>query len=161
MKFPKLPYSMLTALMVAMGPSKSSLASSCVKKTFDQAIQKADVIFLGKVTTVQYDPISQGKFKGMAGGGAFCGDKDLTFSVEQMWKGEQTDQIKVFSGDGCVRLGGYFKQGQTVLVYAFKSEEKLATSICNRTREKEEVVQNDLSFEEEIQKLNERFPKTK
>lgn len=58
----------------------------------------------------------------------------VKFSVEQAYSGVTGTEVEVFTGRGGGDCGYGFKIGQRYLVYAYRSEDKLTTSICTRTR---------------------------
>lgn len=119
-------------------------ASSCRISDNDTAIKNAKAIFIGKVTEIDVlnrDKYPDGEYYGK------CGDKIISFSFSKIYKGEIDDNIKIFSSDGCVGLGGYFDNGREYLVYAYEAKEKgwygkssseinagqLYSTVCGRT----------------------------
>ena len=56
------------------------------------------------------------------------------FSVEQSYSGVSGTQVEVFTGQGFGDCGHPFRTGVRYLVYAYRNEDKLTTSICTRTR---------------------------
>jgi hypothetical protein len=124
-------------------------------REFDDAVEKSDYIFLGISKKVEFDKASQDKFKGIAGGGdSMCGDKYVTFEVKKQWKGKKESEIKIFSPDGCVGLGGYFSEGREYLVYAGVYDGKIMTSVCGRSRDVTEPVPESKTADDDIKKLD-------
>lgn len=58
----------------------------------------------------------------------------VKFSVEQSYHGVAGTEIEVFTGRGGGDCGYGFTTGQRYLVYAYRYNDKLSTSICTRTR---------------------------
>ena len=56
------------------------------------------------------------------------------FSVQQSYSGVAGAEIEVFTGRGGGDCGYQFKIGERYLVYAFRDQEKLTTSICSSTK---------------------------
>src|SRR5215217_7008112 len=60
--------------------------------------------------------------------------KAVKFSIEQSYLGVAGTELEVFTGRGGSDCGYGFKIGQRYLVYAYRYENKLTTSICTRTK---------------------------
>jgi len=56
------------------------------------------------------------------------------FAVEHSYLGVEGTEVEVFTGSGGGDCGYRFAAGKRYLVYAYRSENKLATSICSRTK---------------------------
>ena len=69
----------------------------------------------------------------------------VKFSVEQAYSGEIGTEVEVFTGRGGGDCGYGFQVGQRYLVYAYRYQEKLSTSICTRTRLFSQATE-DLAF---------------
>lgn len=67
------------------------------------------------------------------------------FSVEQSYLGVYGTEVDVFTGYGGGDCGYAFKIGQRYLVYAYRNNDKLATSICTRTKSFS-TANEDLAF---------------
>lgn len=69
----------------------------------------------------------------------------VKFSVEQAFSGVTGTEVEVFTGRGGGDCGVGFRMGQRYLVYAYRHENKLSTSICTRTRLFSQATE-DLAF---------------
>lgn len=69
----------------------------------------------------------------------------VKFSVEQAFSGVTGTEIEVFTGQGGGDCGVGFRTGQRYLVYAYRYQDKLTTSICTRTRLFSQAAE-DLAF---------------
>ncbi|HXQ69139.1 MAG TPA: carboxypeptidase regulatory-like domain-containing protein [Pyrinomonadaceae bacterium] len=69
----------------------------------------------------------------------------VKFSVEQAYSGVTTTEVEVFTGRGGGDCGYGFKVGQRYLVYAYRYQDKLSTSICSRTQLFSQATE-DLAF---------------
>jgi len=69
----------------------------------------------------------------------------VKFSVEQAYSGVTGTEIEVFTGRGGGDCGVRFKAGQRYLVYAYRYQDKLTTSICTRTKPFSQATE-DLAF---------------
>src|ERR1700752_2447830 len=58
----------------------------------------------------------------------------VKFSVEQAYSGVTGTEVEVYTGRGGGDCGYGFQIGQRYLVYAYRHEDRLTTSICTRTR---------------------------
>jgi 5-hydroxyisourate hydrolase-like protein (transthyretin family) len=56
------------------------------------------------------------------------------FSVEQSFLGDTGTEVEVFTGNGGGDCGYGFRIGERYLVYAYRSQNRLVTTICSRTR---------------------------
>jgi hypothetical protein len=67
------------------------------------------------------------------------------FAVEQSFLGVAGTEVEVFTGRGGGDCGYGFKIGQRYLVYAYRYQDKLTTSICTRTKLFSQATE-DLAF---------------
>ena len=58
-----------------------------------------------------------------------------TFSVSNVWKGPQSQEIIVASERNGASCGYEFKEDEEYLVYSFGEKDNLRTNICTRTKE--------------------------
>ncbi|HEU0144158.1 MAG TPA: hypothetical protein VFQ47_05180 [Nitrososphaera sp.] len=87
----------------------------------------------------------------------------IKFKVEQIWKGEDTEEIIMRAVAGtfsnghkwnAVGCGYYFEQGKKYLIYADGSKDKLSVHLCSRTKlleaaEREVEILHSLKRKEE------------
>ncbi|EJV87733.1 MULTISPECIES: cobalt transporter CbiN [Bacillus cereus group] len=110
---------------------EKSYACDCINVSPEDAFQKNDVVFEGKVLEVQE--------KGEGG------IKTL-FEVKKIWKGTSSSRIIIYTSvSSCVFR---FAEGGEYLVFSsYRGEEKLETSICSGTKrlDEAEIEKNALS----------------
>lgn len=119
----------------------NAYASSCTQAALPQAIESADVIFRGTVTSVEFEKESfftsllKGELSPSAGGAGGCGKKDVVFTISKTWKGAPDAEAVVSSEDACAGPGAMFEVGREYLVFAKLGvhEGVLATASCSRT----------------------------
>jgi hypothetical protein len=87
---------------------------------------KASVVFAGLVTGSARVTLKQGDYT--------ISKKVVDLKVDQAYKGIGGSEVQVLTGLGDSDCGYGFRVGEKYLVYAFRNENKLETSICTRTR---------------------------
>ncbi len=112
--------------------SEKSYACDCINVSAEEAFQKNDVVFEGKVIEV-------GRKEGVG--------IEVLFEVKKIWKGTNSSQIIVYTNGGdCVF---HFVEGGEYLVYSSQrgSEKQLHTNSCSRTKrlDEAEIERNTLS----------------
>ena len=110
---------------------EKSYACDCINVSPEDAFQKNDVVFEGKVLEVQE--------KGEGG------IKTL-FEVKKIWKGTSSSQIIIYTSVSSCAFR--FAEGGEYLVFSsYRGEEKLETSICSGTKrlDEAEIEKNALS----------------
>ncbi len=125
-------YSLLLSIAVSFLAAGAE-ASSCMPPTLKEAVNKAQVIFKGTVSKVEFiEPRRAALIKDPAHLKGDCGDKYVTFAVETVWKGKADKESVVYSSDGCVGLGGYFHAGERKIMFLTEDKEYgLSTFVCN------------------------------
>ncbi|EPZ0456097.1 cobalamin biosynthesis protein CbiN [Bacillus sp. CD3-5] len=104
--------------------SEKSYACDCINVSAEEAFQKNDVVFEGKVIEV-------GRKEG--------GGIEVLFEVKKIWKGTNSSQIIVYTNGGdCVF---HFVKGGEYLVYSSQRglEKQLHTNSCSRTKRLDEA----------------------
>ncbi|EJR37835.1 MULTISPECIES: cobalt transporter CbiN [Bacillus] len=110
---------------------EKSYACDCINVSPEDAFQKNDVVFEGKVLEVQE--------KGEGG------IKTL-FEVKKIWKGTSSSRIIIYTSVSSCAFR--FAEGGEYLVFSsYRGEEKLETSICSGTKrlDEAEIEKNALS----------------
>lgn len=87
----------------------------------------AAVVFVGTATGLRAEPRSNQKQVDWT-------PRVFKFSVEQSYLGVAGTEIEVSTGSGGGDCGYEFKIGERYLVYAYQSDNRLATGICTRTK---------------------------
>ncbi|PGM53811.1 cobalamin biosynthesis protein CbiN [Bacillus cereus] len=126
-----LPVVVICSFILIIFPEKS-YACDCIKKSPEDAFQKNDVVFEGKVVEVQRKE----------GVGA-----EVLFEVKKIWKGTSSSQIIIYTNGGdCVF---HFLEGEEYLVFSSQrgEEKQLYTHSCSGTKrlDEAEMEKNALS----------------
>jgi hypothetical protein len=122
-------------------PWKASACSCVTPASALDALQGADVVFLGTVTRIT--SVNQTNT---------WASKEVAFSVSDVWKGAVAPRTLLVTGSGAGDCGYVFTRGDTYLVYAYASNpgspvfsigdirieipltsRQLSTAICTRT----------------------------
>lgn len=113
---------------VFMIDPETSYACSCVKEpTVQEEMQNKTAVFSGKVTGIRE---SRKWFSSSAD------PIEVTFEVEQVWKGEVRKKQTIYTAMSSASCGNDFITGAEYMVYAHRNSDsgKLETNICSRTR---------------------------
>ncbi|MGW6192615.1 cobalamin biosynthesis protein CbiN [Bacillus cereus] len=117
------PVVIICSFILIVFPEKS-YACDCINVSAEDAFQKNDVVFEGKVIEV-------GRKEG--------GGIEVLFEVKKIWKGTTSSQIIVYTNGGdCVF---HFVEGGEYLVFSSQreSEKQLYTHSCSRTKRLDEA----------------------
>ena len=121
--------------------AQTAMACSCVAPgTPCESYGRAAAVFVGTVTSVR-DSQQQQRAKDLTerrkqedAGEIDWSPMAYKFAVEQAYLGVAGGEIEIFTGHGGGDCGVTFQTGQRYLVYAYRSKNKLTTSICTRTK---------------------------
>ena len=104
----------------------TALACTCVpSKGVAQDVEISSAVFSGKVIEIKRHDRTAEPFWQV----------EVIFEVDKSWKGVDKRIVSVFTSSGSASCGYGFKKGRTYLVYTGGSpQERLSTSICNRTK---------------------------
>jgi len=117
-------------LFVAFFTIKSPVAHACscaMPPTVKEELGRKSAIFKGKVTGIK-----------MPETGEFISSADLvaiTFQVDQVWKGKLEEETTIYTvrdSASCGYVG--FRENKEYVVFAYKSEDKLQTGMCELTK---------------------------
>jgi len=117
---------LLTTLLLAA--PVPAYACSCVEGTPPrQALDRAAAVFAGTVLDVNTFalPLLDNSLQPVR----------VTFEVNQVWKGEVAGRAVIRTAQDSAACGYDFAAGTAYLVYAYQSEDGLATGLCERTTE--------------------------
>lgn len=118
-----LPVVIICSFILIIFPEKS-YACDCINVTAEDAFQKNDVVFEGKVIEV-------GRKEGVG--------IEVLFEVKKIWKGTTSSQIIIYTNGGdCVF---HFVEGGEYLVFSSQrgSEKQLHTHSCSGTKRLDEA----------------------
>ena len=116
------PALFVTFLLLLFISVRPAMACTCVRPpTPVIALDRADVVFAGKVTHISR---ARGEY----------GDvHKVLFRVDAYWKGERGAEIVIETATNSAACGFPFEQGEKYLVYSNISGDALSTTICTRT----------------------------
>lgn len=100
------------------------LLNLTLKQQVRKAQKRSQALFVGKVIQVLQETEAYGV--------------SVKFRVEKVWKGKLSQQVTIFTGNGGGDCGYRFEIGESYLVYASGSNERLSTNICQRTAPRSE-----------------------
>ena len=92
---------------------------SCLEITPEQAFEDADIVFSGLVRDIA-----------LGDSGTYF---EATIDVDDLWKGEVSDEITVLTEIDSAACGFSFDIGYEYLVYAYSYDWGIYTNICTRT----------------------------
>ncbi|KAA0748781.1 cobalamin biosynthesis protein CbiN [Bacillus sp. AY3-1] len=118
-----LPVVIICSFILIIFPGKS-YACDCINVSAEDAFQKNDVVFEGKI-------IGVGRKEGV--------EIEVLFEVKKIWKGTTSSQLIVYTNGGdCVF---HFVEGGEYLVYSSQrgSEKQLHTHSCSGTKRLDEA----------------------
>jgi hypothetical protein len=117
-------------LLIFLCPPRAAEACSCapypddLEKAVAMAYAQADVVFLGDALAMRNTVLGS------------LGQREVTFSVRDRWKGSIPDTTSVRTNIGEIACGYNFKRRNSYLVFAHWDEQRqhLTTSFCDLTR---------------------------
>jgi hypothetical protein len=112
------------AVLLALIPQQVHACSCVVPGPPADALAKASAVFAGKIIAWQFP----------ASSGSSMNSMQITFDVEQVWKGRSFQTLTVYtviSGSTCSYS---FLADREYLVYAYGGESRLQVSLCSRTK---------------------------
>ncbi len=121
--------------LIFLCPPQAAEACMCMpfpddfEKAVATAYARADVVFLGDALAMR---------------NTFLGSlqqREVTFSVRDLWKGSTADTTLVRTNIGEIACGYNFKEGNSYLVFAYWDQQLqlLTTSFCDLTRTEAEA----------------------
>ena len=105
--------------------SFSAFACSCIMPgTVAEEVDRADAVFAGTVIALDNSDYKAYVFP----------DIEVTFTVQEYWKGDVLDTVVIHTGQGGGDCGFAFEEGKSYLVYAYADDNgDLKEKICCRT----------------------------
>jgi len=90
-------------------------------------MERADVVFSGKVETIEPAPMPGDDPKWPA-------RLKVTLRLRAVWKGvPEGERVTVFTASQSAACGFEFQSGKKYLVYAYDSDGELTATLCSRT----------------------------
>ncbi|MDM5193095.1 cobalamin biosynthesis protein CbiN [Bacillus hominis] len=120
----------ICSFILIIFPEKS-YACDCINVSAEDAFQKNDVVFEGKVIEI-------GRKEGVG--------TEVLFEVKKIWKGTNSSQIIIYTSVSSCAFP-FAKGGEYLVFSSYRGEEKLETSICSSTKrlDEAEIEKNALS----------------
>ncbi|WP_162805722.1 hypothetical protein [Sporosarcina sp. PTS2304] len=120
-----LPMLLIILAVMNVKPILTAACSCMAPPTADLALSEATAVFSGEVEEVKKNTKDNGK--------------TVIFTVQETWKGIDSQTISVFTGNDSASCGINFEVGKEYLVYAHTMDSNgkniLATTLCDRTAE--------------------------
>jgi hypothetical protein len=127
---------LVTLALIVVGAGLSHATNArCFISTPSEAFQKAKVVFVGKVISVEDPALPAAPLQPRIYD--LVRPIQVRFTVERVYRGEKLDEIEIGTRTGGLEWGYEFKVGETYLVYAQESETEQKVLIvkgCGRTR---------------------------
>jgi len=127
---------LVTLALIVVGAGLSHATNArCFILTPSEAFQKAKVVFVGKVISVEDPALPAAPLQPRIYD--LVRPIQVRFTVERVYRGEKLDEIEIGTRTGGLEWGYEFKVGETYLVYAQESETEQKVLIvkgCGRTR---------------------------
>jgi hypothetical protein len=127
---------LVTLALIVVGAGLSHATNArCFISTPSEAFQKAKVVFVGKVISVEDPALPAAPLQPRIYD--LVRPIQVRFTVERVYRGEKLDEIEIGTRTGGLEWGYEFKVGETYLVYAQESETEqrlLIVKGCGRTR---------------------------
>ncbi|MBD7984383.1 hypothetical protein H9649_07315 [Sporosarcina sp. Sa2YVA2] len=121
-----LPFLILSITLFLWKPTDAVACSCIMPPPPDQALNEANAVFSGEVIEITDN------MKLINGNG-----RTVKFKVDESWKGIESGEVAITTGNNEADCGFPFEVGQSYLVYASSNgmydSKSLTTSICNRT----------------------------
>ncbi|WP_299491067.1 hypothetical protein [Acaryochloris sp. IP29b_bin.137] len=102
-------------------------ACSCIRSTPEEQMERADVVFTGRVIDKSMKTLETNPFGGL-------NLVQWTFEVEANHKGSVSKQVTVESASNSAACGINFQMGERYQVFANQSDTALRASLCSGTR---------------------------
>ncbi|MBO0861220.1 MAG: hypothetical protein J2P21_22585 [Chloracidobacterium sp.] len=127
---------LVTLALIVVGAGLSHATNTrCLISTPSEAFQKAKVIFVGKVISVEDPTLAEAPLQPRIYD--LVRPIQVRFTVERVYLGKKINEIEIGTRTGGLEWGYEFKVGETYLVYAQESETEQKVLIvkgCGRTR---------------------------
>ena len=127
---------LVTLALIVVGAGLSHATNArCFISTPSEAFQKAKVVFVGKVISVEDPTLPAAPLQPRIYN--LVRPIKVRFTVERVYLGKKLDEIEIGTRTGGLEWGYEFKVGETYLVYAQESETEQKVLIvkgCGRTR---------------------------
>jgi hypothetical protein len=127
---------LVTLALIVVGAGLSHTTNArCFISTPSEAFQKAKVVFVGKVISVEDPTLPPAPLQLRIYD--LVRPIQVRFTVEHVYLGKKLNEIEIGTRTGGLEWGYEFKVGETYLVYAQESEteqEVLIVKGCGRTR---------------------------
>ncbi len=106
---------------------KAALACSCMRSTPEEQLERADVVFTGRVIDKKIPTAEPNQFGGLT-------PIIWTFEVEDQQKGSVSAEQVVESASNSAACGINFTMGERYQVFANQNQTQLKASLCSGTK---------------------------
>ena len=118
-----MPLSRIFAALVLILITCVPALPRCERTTPAERFEFADVVFRGRVSNIGF--------------GWFSTEEQVTFTVEQSWKGIASDHVVVYTNSAASPEEPRFQSGESYIVYANRNGAKLYPGLCSEIPVKE------------------------
>ena len=119
-------------LFLSVALRLSAAVSSCGPLPLPEAVSRAAIILHGRVERVVYLGPDGAAETPPRQDGRLCGPKLVTFTVTRLLKGVAADSVTAFAEDGCLYLGGYFREGEEYVAFTFPLSDGLGGAVASQ-----------------------------
>ena len=134
----------MVSLVLAANPPVVDACSCGPLLDIPEAADGATAVFVGRVVELRIVPVSDPDL------GLLFENVSVILEVRESWTGVTTSTVKVSSSWTCCMCGYGFSIGQSYLIYAYGPASSMVTSVCSRTKPRQEA-------EEEIARIRELY----
>ena len=116
---------LVVSALLFLGDAKQVAACTCIPHSVEEAVDRADAVFAGRVMFIGRDVDIQ----------AVYGTQNLVgFWVNEVWKGPVRGLMYVTANPNESSCGFNFRTGREYLVYASESSVGYSTGLCSGTK---------------------------
>lgn len=117
----------LVSFVFVSSYNQTAYACSCMQPLSpDEELPNYDAVFAGKVIDMDEKRSDDSLFSS-------ANSLLVTFDVDKVWKGPQTNTITIQTSVSSASCGFYFEDDQSYIVYANQQVDTLDVSLCSRT----------------------------
>jgi Tissue inhibitor of metalloproteinase len=114
-------------LLAGTSNLRNAHACSCAGAPLEDHLRTSDAVFSGEVVDIDESDLSRGPWPRLG---------KVTFDVSEVWKGVSEEPVAVYGQGPEATCGIDFEEGESYLVYAYRSSGggALQTDLCNETK---------------------------
>ena len=117
---------LVVSVLLFVGNAKQVAACSCTYTSVEEAVDRSDAVFSGRVMFVT---------RGVDIDSVYQNQNLVGFWVSEVWKGPVRGFVYVRTSNSGAGCGSTFKTGREYLVYAWDSSFGYSTGLCSGTKD--------------------------